>query len=238
MPHTATHSKPIVMHVLILNFHSLQAQFIQKSLRYENIGADLCYPENLFKVWYGQYEAVVLPLPHWNFPPLQELPYKLHLLGKTPIIFMSKVLPPRSFQSYFKAQKHIKFISTHHPFHQFIELLKTMTSSTQTLCKSRLTVEEIELNLLSRELKISGEPIVLKHKEFALLECFLQHPGQVLTRTFLLENVWDRNTSILSNTVDVHVSRLRNKIDKRVRRTCILTIPCVGYKLICSSRSH
>jgi two-component system OmpR family response regulator len=76
-----------------------------------------------------------------------------------------------------------------------------------------LRVGDLEMNLLRRTVRRGCQPIELLPTEFRLLEFMMRHPGQVLTRTMLLERVWDFNFDPTTNVVDVHVSRLRRKLD-------------------------
>ena len=75
-------------------------------------------------------------------------------------------------------------------------------------------VGDLELDRLSHQVTREGEEIVLQPREFRLLEYLMKHAGQVVTRTMLLENVWDYHFDPQTNVIDVHISRLRSKIDK------------------------
>src|ERR1700683_1795887 len=79
---------------------------------------------------------------------------------------------------------------------------------------TKLVVEDLELDLLSRKVKRASQKIDLQPREFRLLEYLMRHAGQVVTRTMLLENVWDYHFDPQTNVIDVHISRLRSKIDK------------------------
>jgi len=83
----------------------------------------------------------------------------------------------------------------------------------------------------ARTVRRDGRPIDLKPKEFALLEYFMRHAGQVVTRTMLLERVWDYAFDPQTNVIDVHVSRLRGKIDKDFETSLIHTIRGAGYMI-------
>ena len=87
----------------------------------------------------------------------------------------------------------------------------------------------LKLNLQTRALEFEDSSIYLRHQEFSLLLYFIQNPGRVLSRTQILEDVWDRNIFCRTNTVDVHVSVLRNKIKPYTKRQIIKTIHCAGY---------
>jgi two-component system, OmpR family, response regulator len=101
------------------------------------------------------------------------------------------------------------------------------TSSATT----RLKVDDLEMDLLTRVVTRAGRDIDLLPREFRLLEFLMRHPGQVVTRTMLLENVWDYHFDPQTNVIDVHVSRLRQKIDKGFDRPLLQTVRGAGYTL-------
>jgi len=96
---------------------------------------------------------------------------------------------------------------------------------------TRLQVADLELDLLSRSVMRAGESIELQPREFKLLEYLMRHAGQVVTRTMLLEAVWDFHFDPQTNVIDVHISRLRRKIDKDFDVALIHTIRGAGYSL-------
>lgn len=94
-----------------------------------------------------------------------------------------------------------------------------------------LRVGELELDLRSREARRDGDAIELTTKEFALLETLMRHPGQVLTRSQLLDLVWSYDMMIESNVVDTYIHYLRNKIDKNYEAKLIRTVRGAGYSI-------
>jgi two-component system OmpR family response regulator len=90
-------------------------------------------------------------------------------------------------------------------------------------------VGDLQLDRLSHEVKRDGKPIDLQPREFRLLEYLMKHAGQVVTRTMLLENVWDYHFDPQTNVIDVHISRLRSKIDKGHPQPLLHTIRGAGY---------
>ncbi len=90
-------------------------------------------------------------------------------------------------------------------------------------------VGDLELDRLSHNVTRAGEEILLQPREFRLLEYLMRNAGQVVTRTMLLENVWDYHFDPQTNVIDVHVSRLRSKIDKGYATPLIHTIRGAGY---------
>lgn len=93
----------------------------------------------------------------------------------------------------------------------------------------KLNAGDLELNLLSRKITRSGKSIDLQSREFQLLEYMLKHKGQVVTRTMLLEHVWDYHFDPQTNVIDVHISRLRGKVDKGFNTQIIRTVRGAGY---------
>jgi len=101
------------------------------------------------------------------------------------------------------------------------------TGSVHTL----LRVGELEMDLIARTVHRQGKEIDLQPREFQLLEFMMRHAGQSVTRTMLLEKVWEYHFDPQTNVIDVHVSRLRSKIDKGFDRPMLQTVRGAGYRL-------
>jgi two-component system OmpR family response regulator len=97
-------------------------------------------------------------------------------------------------------------------------------------------VNGLELDRLAHKLTRNGKEISLQPREFRLLEYLMKHAGQVVTRTMLLENVWDYHFDPQTNVIDVHISRLRAKIDKGFDPQLLQTIRGAGYMIRDSAR--
>jgi two-component system OmpR family response regulator len=100
-----------------------------------------------------------------------------------------------------------------------------------TSVQTRLAVGGLELDLLSRTAARDGQKIDLQPREFLLLEYMMRHAGHVVTRTMLLENVWEYHFDPQTNVIDVHMSRLRAKIDKGFTQALLHTVRGAGYSL-------
>ncbi len=96
---------------------------------------------------------------------------------------------------------------------------------------SLLKVADLELDRLSHAVKRAGKPIDLQPREYLILEYLMQHAGQIVTRTMLLESVWDYHFDPQTNIIDVHISRLRNKIDRDFTPPLLQTVRGAGYCL-------
>ncbi len=120
------------------------------------------------------------------------------------------------------------------PF-SFAELIARLQSlirrSTRSASPTRFAAADLSLDLVSREVKRGDAAIELQPREFALLEYLLRNAGQVLSKTMIMEHVWDYSFDPQTNVVDVLVSRLRSKIDKDFEPKLIHTVRGVGYVL-------
>jgi two-component system OmpR family response regulator len=117
----------------------------------------------------------------------------------------------------------------------FTELLARLAAlvrrSSPEQQQTLLQVADLELDRLRRKVTRAGRPIPLQPREFRLLEYLMRHGGQVVTRTMLLENVWDYHFDPQTNVIDVHISRLRRKIDKDFETPLLHTVRGAGYCL-------
>jgi two-component system OmpR family response regulator len=94
-----------------------------------------------------------------------------------------------------------------------------------------LKIADLEMDLLGRKVTRGDQVIDLQAKEFQLLEVMMRHAGQVMTRTMLLEKVWDYHFDPQTNVIDVHISRLRQKVDREFETPLIHTVRGAGYCL-------
>lgn len=94
-----------------------------------------------------------------------------------------------------------------------------------------IVVGSLALDPSARTVTREGKPIQLRRKEFDLLEYLMLNHGQTLTRTMILEHIWDMNENLWANVVDVHIKHLRDKVDRPFSKNFIKTVHGVGYKL-------
>jgi two-component system OmpR family response regulator len=117
----------------------------------------------------------------------------------------------------------------------FTELLARIEAlgrrKASTAPASRLEVGDLRMDLLARTVERAGKRIDLLPREFSLLEFLMRNAGNVVTRTMLLERVWDYHFDPQTNVIDVHIARLRQKIDRDFERPMIHTVRGAGYRL-------
>ncbi len=117
-------------------------------------------------------------------------------------------------------------------FGELLARLDALLRRTQdTRAETILKLDDLSMDILSRKVTRAGKNIALQPREFKLLEYLMRHANQVVTRTMLLENVWDYHFDPQTNVVDVHISKLRQKIDVAAGRQLLKTIRNSGYML-------
>jgi two-component system OmpR family response regulator len=112
-----------------------------------------------------------------------------------------------------------------------LEALIRRAKKTDAPAATILEVGDLRMDLLTREVRRAGRAVELQPREYQLLEFLMRHAGQVVTRTMLLEGVWNYHFDPQTNVIDVHISRLRSKIDKGFERPLLHTVRGAGYRL-------
>jgi two-component system OmpR family response regulator len=112
-----------------------------------------------------------------------------------------------------------------------IEALQRRGAASAKSVETSMTCADLTMDLLTRRVERDGKRVDLQPREFKLLEVLLRHQGQVVTRTMMLEEVWDYHFDPGTNVIDVHISRLRKKIDESNARPLLHTVRGVGYML-------
>jgi DNA-binding response OmpR family regulator len=116
-------------------------------------------------------------------------------------------------------------------FAELLARMRALRRRNNSEISMRLEVADLVLDPLTRRVTRANRPIQLTSKEFALLECFMRHPDQVLSRTILAEKVWDETFDTFTNVIDVYINYLRNKIDRDFSPKLIHTVRGTGYVL-------
>jgi DNA-binding response OmpR family regulator len=114
---------------------------------------------------------------------------------------------------------------------ELVARIKSVLRKQKIEVSSKLSYHDILLDLKKHEASRNGQPIVLREKEIRILEYFLMHPEQVLTREMIMNYVWGPSVERIANVVDVHIHYLRERIDKPYDTPMVKTVSNVGYKL-------
>ncbi|MCU0761176.1 MAG: response regulator transcription factor [Steroidobacteraceae bacterium] len=114
---------------------------------------------------------------------------------------------------------------------ELLARVESLLRRRQTAAETVLRVDDLEMDLIAHRATRAGREVTLTSREFRLLEFLVRHAGQVVTRSMLLEAVWDIRFDPQTNLIDVHVSRLRQAVDREFDKPLIHTVRGVGYTL-------
>ncbi|MCE2927128.1 MAG: response regulator transcription factor [Rickettsiales bacterium] len=152
--------------------------------------------------------------------------------NETPILFLTALDKVEEKVKGLKAGAD-DYLAKPYSFTELMARLETITRrKSGEKAVTKLVCGELEMDLLTRTVRRAGKEIDLQAREFSLLEYLMRNSGTVITRTMLLEHVWDYNFDPQTNVIDVHISRLRQKIDKGFDKSMIQTLRGAGYKLV------
>ena len=218
------------MHTLLIADNFKQALFVQKGLQYENIGVDVFHYESLKHIINSLYSVDGVYLLIENGVNLENLIKECRRIKPNiPIIALGQ-----GYKPIYKVLEKREVINNYYvrpfPFRKMASDMKYMIfSMKENIDQEVIKLRGLEMNLCSHQVKCNGKSLYLRNKEFALLHFLMINIGKVFSRTAILDNVWDRNTNILTNTVDVHISQLRKKLSDFTSEKYIYPIPCSGY---------
>lgn len=221
------------MHLLLIEDDNEAARFMVKGLRESGYSVDHAADgrEGLFRATEGQFDLVVTDrmLPHIDGLAIIELMRRKGLT--TPVLVLSALGSVDDRVKGLKAGGD-DYLTKPFAFAELLArieaLLRRRSSAPQA---TRLKVEDLEFDLLARRVTRAGCEIELTARELKLLEFLMRRAGQVVTRTMLLEGVWDLHFDPQSNLIDVHISRLRQAIDRGSDHPLIHTVRGSGYVL-------
>jgi two-component system OmpR family response regulator len=222
------------MKILLVEDNERVAQFIRKGLTEEGHVVD--HADNgrdgLFLAVTGHYDALVLD---------RMLPGGIDGLGiveslrktenKTPILILSALVEVDDRIRGLRAGGD-DYLPKPFAFGELLARLEALVRRSQRVeIQTVLAVADLRIDLLAHRVTRAGKPIQLQRREFKLLEYLARHAEQVVTRTMLLENVWDHHFDPQTNVIDVHISKLRQKIDGASGYPLLHTVRGVGYRL-------
>jgi len=221
------------MQVLIIEDDTQTAQFILKGLQESNYVVDheADGQRGLERAMSTQYDALIIDR---MLPSLDGLAIIERLRGQghnVPILILSALGDVDQRVEGLKAGGDDYLVKPY----AFSELLARLQSIIRRNKPNQevnfLQVSDLKIDLLKRKVTRNDQRVTLQPKEYILLECLMRNAGQVVTRTMLLDKVWDYNFDPQTNVVDVHISRLRSKIDRDFDVKLLKTVRGSGYIL-------
>ena len=221
------------MHILLIEDDLEAAQYLEKGLRESGFTCEHAPDgrEGLFRATEGRYDLIIADrmLPH-----LDGLAMLSALRQKgvgTPVLILSALGTVDDRVQGLRAGGD-DYLTKPFAFSELLARVEAlMRRRPATAEVTRIRVADLELDLLARRATRAGREIELTAKEFQLLEFLMRRAGQVVTRTMLLEGVWDLHFDPQTNLIDVHMSRLRQAVDRGFDRALIHTVRGAGYTL-------
>jgi heavy metal response regulator len=218
------------MRILVVEDEVKMASFIKRGLEEEGAAVDISADgqDGLYRASTGSYDLIVLDI---TLPLIDGLDVCRKLRENkvsTPILLLtardSVEMKVRGLDSGAD-----DYLTKPFAFAELLARLRALRRRDRAEVNLRLQIGDLVLDPLTRRVTRANQPITLTSKEFALLECFMRHPDQVLSRTVLSENVWDETFDSFTNVIDVYVNYLRNKVDRTFTPKLIHTVRGAGY---------
>ena len=222
------------MRILVIEDDQETADYLRKGLAESGHLADHAGngPDGLAMALAGRYEALIVDRMLPGMDGLTLIRVLREEKVATPVLILSALGQVSDRVKGLRAGGDDYLVK---PF-AFSELLARLEalarrSGSESESQTQLRVADLEMDLLRRNVTRAGKTIDLQPREFRLLEHLMRRQGQVVTRTMLLEGVWDYHFDPQTNVIDVHISRLRAKIDKGFETPLLHTIRGAGYCL-------
>ena len=221
------------MHLLVVEDDRSLADLLRRGLTQEGHQADVVHDgtDGLDRALSGAYDALVLDV---MLPGLDGLAIARHLREErmdTPILMLTARDALHDRLRGFDAGAD-DYLSKPFAFEELLARLRAITRRVHPhVDDDRLVVGDLVLDRRAHEVTRGDRPLDLSPKEFTLLEYLMRHPGQVLSRTMILERVWDYGYDSFANVVDATIRRLRKEVDEGFDVPLIQTVRGVGYKI-------
>lgn len=220
------------MRILLVEDDPDLAGFIQKGLREERFAVDLAHEgeEGLLMASTTPYDLLILDV---MLPKLDGFTVcrRLRAAGnKTPILLLTArgTVDDRVTGLNIGADD---YLTKPFAFAELLARIQALIRRSGPDQSPRLIVADLEVDPISHRVWRAGRELILTNKEYALLEYLLRNPDRVLTRTAIIEHVWDLHYDGMTNIVDVHIRALRTKVDREFSTPLIHTVRGIGYVL-------
>lgn len=221
------------MHVLVVEDDVRVADHVVKGLKAEGWVVDHVADgrEALFRVAAETYDVVVLDRMLPNVDGLKILQTMRAAGDPTPVLILSALGDVDNRVKGLRAGGD-DYLAKPFAFSELLARVEALSRRKAPVQETTsLSLADLEMNLITRTVTRGGKPIDLTVREFGLLEYLLRNAGRVVSRSMLLEAVWDYNFDPQTNIIDQHVSRLRQKVDKGFDVPLIQTVRGMGYSL-------
>lgn len=220
------------MRCLLVEDERKLADFVSRGLRAERFALDVAHDGKTGWDFASrfEYDVIILDLMLPELSGTELLQRFRRQNSRTPVIVLTARDATADKVRHFDAGAD-DYLTKPFAFAELLVRVKALLRRGPISQSSVLRVDDLELDRLSKQVRRAGKRIDLTSKEYALLEYFLGNPGRVLSRTMIIEHVWDESFHGLTNIVDVYVRHLRSKVDDAHARKLIRTVRGAGYCL-------
>ena len=218
------------MRCLLVEDEHKVADFVARGLRAERFAVDVAYDgqEGWDLVSKGEYDLIILDLMLPGLSGTEILDRVRKKTANTPVLVLTARDAMADKVRHFEAGAD-DYLTKPFAFAELLVRAKALLRRGPITRSSVMRVADLELDRLSQQVKRAGKRIALTSKEYALLEYLMANTGRVLSRTMIIEHVWDQSFQGLTNIVDVYVRHLRSKIDDAHAKKLIRTVRGAGY---------
>jgi DNA-binding response OmpR family regulator len=218
------------MKLLIVEDDSDISEFISEGFKAEGYTVDTAFQgvQGSFMARVNSYDAIILDfsLPLKNGI---EVCQEIRDSGSSaPILFLSVIDDTKTKIHALRAGAD-DYLTKPFFFDELKERIKALLRRPRTIAESIITIGEVSLNTEKRTVECGGSPVYLTRKEYSLLEYLMRNANLAISRSMILEHVWNADSDPLSNTVEAHIMRLRKKLGGNGDRELIKNIPGRGY---------
>lgn len=220
------------MRILVIEDDQKVAGFIKKGLIEESYAVDVCHDgtDGAFWATANEYDVILLDIM---------LPKKDGITVCKELRAQGMAAPILMLTARDSVDDKIRgldagaddYLAKPFSFGELLARIRSLMRRSQAQKTATLTLADLEMNPTARSVTRAGKAISLTTKEYALLEYFMRHPGEVLSETRIVEHVWDMNYDPATNVVNVYIHHLRSKIDKDFEPKLLHTIRGAGYVL-------
>jgi heavy metal response regulator len=221
------------MKILLVEDDKGIARFVKKGLLENSLSVDVAFDgeDGLFLATHRNYELIILDIMLPKMDGIEILKRVRGMKIQTPVIFLTV----RDSESDIVQGLNLgadDYITKPFSFNELLARIRAILRRGKgDSAPSKIQIANLVLEVEGHRVYRDKAKIELTPKEYALLEYFMRHPGQIITRTMISENIWDYNFDSGTNVIDVHVSHLRNKIDKDFEPKLLHTVKGIGYVL-------
>jgi two-component system OmpR family response regulator len=220
--------------ILLVEDDDATADYVANGLREEGFMVNRAANgrDGLFHATDGGYECIVLDRMMPGMDGMAALAAMRAAGVETPVLILSAMSTPEDRVAGLTSGSD-DYLTKPFVFAELLARVRLLVRRGQAgvAPETKLVCDDLEMDLLGHRVKRAGKAIDLQPREYRLLEFMLRHAEQVVTRTMLLEGVWDYHFDPGTNVTDVHISRLRKKVDEGFARPLLHTVRGSGYKL-------